>query len=81
VNDAKQEAGENCTERSFITSSPNVTAVTQSTMRWAECVAHKRGIRNAYEILVAKPEGKRLPGRPRSRSKDNIKMYLKRNRM
>jgi hypothetical protein len=30
--------------------------------------------RDAYRILVAKPEGKRPLGRPRRRSVDNIKM-------
>jgi hypothetical protein len=30
--------------------------------------------RNAYRILVGKPEGKRLLGRPGRRWKDNIKM-------
>jgi hypothetical protein len=33
--------------------------------------------RNAYKILVGKPEGKRPLGRPRSRWEDNIKMDLK----
>jgi hypothetical protein len=33
--------------------------------------------RNAYRILVGKPEGKRPLGRPRRRWVDNIKMYLK----
>jgi hypothetical protein len=32
--------------------------------------------RNAYRILVGKPEGKRPVGRPRSRWVDNIKMDL-----
>jgi hypothetical protein len=32
--------------------------------------------RNAYRLLVGKPEGKRSLGRPRSRWIDNIKMYL-----
>jgi hypothetical protein len=32
--------------------------------------------RNAYRILVGKPEGKRLLGRPRRRWVDNIKMGL-----
>jgi hypothetical protein len=32
--------------------------------------------RNAYRILVGKPEGKRLLGRPRRRWADNIKMDL-----
>jgi hypothetical protein len=31
--------------------------------------------RNAYRILVGKPEGKRPPGRPRRRWMDNIKIY------
>jgi hypothetical protein len=30
--------------------------------------------RNAYRILVGKPEGKRPLGRPRSRTADNIKI-------
>jgi hypothetical protein len=32
--------------------------------------------RNAYRILVGKPEGKRPLGRPRRRWEDNIKMDL-----
>jgi hypothetical protein len=33
--------------------------------------------RNAYRILVGKPEGKRPLGRPRYRWVDNIKMNLR----
>jgi hypothetical protein len=33
--------------------------------------------RNAYRILVGKPEGKRPLGRPRRRGVDNIKMDIK----
>jgi hypothetical protein len=33
--------------------------------------------RNAYRILVVKPEGKRLLGRPRRRWVDNIKIDLR----
>jgi hypothetical protein len=33
--------------------------------------------RNAYRILVGKPEGKRPPERPRSRWVDNIKRNLR----
>jgi hypothetical protein len=33
--------------------------------------------RNAYGILVRKPEGKRPLGRPRRRWEDNIKMDLR----
>jgi hypothetical protein len=32
--------------------------------------------RGAYRVLVGKPEGKRLLGRPRCRWEDNIKMEL-----
>jgi hypothetical protein len=33
--------------------------------------------RNAYRILVGKPEGKRPVGRSRRRSVDNVKMNLR----
>jgi hypothetical protein len=33
-------------------------------------------IRNAYKILVGKPEGKRPVGRPRHKWEDNIKIYV-----
>jgi hypothetical protein len=33
--------------------------------------------RNAYRILVGKPEGKRPLGRPRRRCVDNIKMDIR----
>jgi hypothetical protein len=33
--------------------------------------------RNAYKILVGKPEGKRPLGRPRRRWVGNIKIYLR----
>jgi hypothetical protein len=35
------------------------------------------GRRNAYTVLVGKPEGKRPLGRPRRRLEDNIKMDLR----
>jgi hypothetical protein len=37
--------------------------------------------KNAYRILVGKPEGKIPLGRPRRRWVDDIKINLKRNRM
>jgi hypothetical protein len=46
-------------------------------MRWAGHVARIGETRNAYRILVGKPEGKRPPGRPRRRWLDNIKMDIK----
>jgi hypothetical protein len=45
-------------------------------MRWAGHVA-RMGKRNAYRIIMGKPEGKRPIGRPRSRWVDNIKMDLR----
>jgi hypothetical protein len=39
------------------------------------CSVH-RETRNAYKILVGKPDGKRPPGRPKQRWEDNIKMEL-----
>jgi hypothetical protein len=36
--------------------------------------------RNVYRILVGKPEGNRLQGRPRRKWKDNIKMDLRKIR-
>jgi hypothetical protein len=34
-------------------------------------------MRNAYNILIGKPEWKRPLGRPRHRWKNNIKMHLR----
>jgi hypothetical protein len=46
-------------------------------MRWTGCVAQRREMRNAYRILVGKPEGKRPLGRTRRRWVDNIKIDLR----
>ena len=46
-------------------------------MRWAGHIAHMEQSRNAYRVLVGKPEGKRPLGRQRCRWEDNIKMYLR----
>jgi hypothetical protein len=46
-------------------------------MRLAEHVARMGEKRNAYRILVGKPEGKRPLGRPRRRWVGNIKMDLR----
>ena len=46
-------------------------------MRWAEHIAHLEQSRNAYRVLVGKPEGKIPLGRPRHRWEDNIKMDLR----
>jgi hypothetical protein len=45
-------------------------------MRWAGHVARIGEKRNAYRLLVGKPEGKRPQGTPRRRWVDNIKIDL-----
>jgi hypothetical protein len=45
-------------------------------MRWAGNVARMAENRNAYTILVQKPEEKRPAGGPKPRCMDNIKMAL-----
>jgi hypothetical protein len=44
---------------------------------WAGYVARIGETRNAYKILVGKPEGKRPLGRPRRRWVDNTKIDLR----
>ena len=46
-------------------------------LRWAERVTHMEQSRNAYRVLVGKPEGKRSIGKLRCKWKDNIKMDLR----
>jgi hypothetical protein len=58
-------------------SSPSIIRIIKSRgMRWARHVARMGEKRNAYRLLVGKPEEKRPLGRPRRRSVDNIKMDL-----
>jgi hypothetical protein len=46
-------------------------------MRWAGHIACMGEIRNAYSILLGKPEGRRPLERPMRRRDGNIKIYIK----
>jgi hypothetical protein len=58
-------------------SSPIIIKIIKSRiMRWAGHVERIGEKRNAYRLMVERPEGERLLGRPRRRWVDNIKMDL-----
>jgi hypothetical protein len=57
-------------------SSPSIIRMKWKRMRSAGHVARMGEKRNAHSLLMGKPEGKRLLGRPRRRWVDNIRMDL-----
>ena len=59
-------------------SSPNIIRnLKLRRLRWAGDVACMEQFRNAYRVLVGKPESKRPLGRPRRTWEHNIKMDLR----
>jgi hypothetical protein len=57
---------------------PNIVRVIKSRRtRWARHVARMGEGRGVYRVLVGRPKGKRLLGRPRHRWEDNIKLDLR----
>jgi hypothetical protein len=46
-------------------------------IRWEVHVAQMGAERNAYRVLMRKPERKRLQGRPKRRRVDNIRKHLR----
>jgi hypothetical protein len=59
-------------------SSPSIVrGIKERRIRWAGHVARMGKVRDAYNILVGRPEGTRPLGRPRHRWEDNIKMDLR----
>jgi hypothetical protein len=64
-------------ELNHLYSLPNIVRVVKSRrIRWAGHVARVGEGRGMHRVLVGKPEGKRLLGRPRRRWEDNIERDL-----
>ncbi|KAJ4444166.1 hypothetical protein ANN_05955 [Periplaneta americana] len=63
--------------QALYSSSDIIRNIKSRRLRWAGHVARICESRNAYRVLVGRPEGKRSLGRPRRRWEDNIKMDLR----
>jgi hypothetical protein len=63
-------------ELNYLYPSPSIIRIMKARLRWAGHVARMGEKRNAYKLLVGKPERRRPLGRPRRRWLDNIRMDL-----
>jgi hypothetical protein len=62
----------------YLYASTNISRMIKSRrVRWMGHTARMAEMRNVYDILLGKPEGKRPLRRPRCRWKDNIRMDLR----
>jgi len=66
-----------CRYQLFVVLDSTRVVKSNGNMRWESNVARMGLMRNVYNILVAKSEGKRPLGRPRRRWKYNVLMDLK----
>jgi hypothetical protein len=71
----KLAKGKSCTN--LLYDQPNITGVIKSMMKWVGHVTLMGETRNAYQILVGKPTGKRPLGRRKRRWEDNIRMHVR----
>jgi hypothetical protein len=62
--------------RDLYSSSSIIRTIKSRRMRWMGHVARMKLKRNAFRLLVGKPEGKRTLGRQRRRRVNNIRMDL-----
>ncbi|KAJ4450351.1 hypothetical protein ANN_01772 [Periplaneta americana] len=79
---AKRDEGEwrklhNAELHALYTSPDKIGNIKSRRLSWAGHVARMGESRNAYRVLVGRPEGKRPLGRPRRRWEDNIKIDLR----
>jgi hypothetical protein len=73
--DSKKFARPSPSDDNEMYSSPNIiTMIKSRRVKWAGHVVRMGENRNAYKILVGRPEGKRPLGRARHRWVDNIKI-------
>ena len=64
-------------ERYALYASPNSRVIKSRRLGWARHVARMGERRGAHGVLVGKPDGRRLRGRPRRKWEDDIKMDLR----